>query len=97
MLLVASLIIPGVVSADHGDAFTNTASGRCVAVPETAGDANGRGLINAPIAPAGAGADFSTCDGGEDGVSPPYGTDNPFPPCDTIPGLANHFDPQCED
>jgi hypothetical protein len=88
--------LPGVASADHGDAYKNDKSGRCIAVPEMAGSRGGRG--NAEDSPGRVpfrhGEDNqgpgSTCDGGDDGTQPPYGEENPFPKCSEIPGLRDH-------
>ena len=78
--------LPGVASADHGDAYKNDKSGRCIAVPEMAGSRGGRGNAidkgNAPFTQVG-----DHCDGGDDGTQPPYGEENPFPKCSDIPGL----------
>ena len=48
MTLLASLLGTGVASASHGDAVLNTESGRCVAVPEMAGEVGESGLRHPP-------------------------------------------------
>ncbi len=95
MTLLASLLGTGVASANHGDSYQGTESGRCVAVPEMAGGNGGRGTAldtgNAAFQSEG-----STCDEG-DGVQPPYGDNNPFPECTDVPGLSQNanFEDDC--
>lgn len=63
LTLLASLLWTEVASADHGDTYQNTKSGRCVAVPEVAGSQGGHGTAqdtdNVPLQ-----SDGSSCEGG---------------------------------
>lgn len=89
--LVPLTLVSVIASADHGDAFLNEKSGRCIAVPEPGGEGRNRAADtgNAPFSQEG-----STCDE-ENGTQPPYGDDNPFPECSTIPGLIGAFPDDC--